>query len=189
MKIDRKIDRLELEIDDACLLILARRQPVASDLRLITTTMKLVTDLERIGDLGTNVCERVLELSGETPESAVETIVSMAAMAKNMLHEALDAFVEFNAAKAERIIESDAEVDKAYAELFPALVELMCEKPDYVHNATRLLSLGKYLERIADHSTNISEMVVFMVKGEDIRHAFGLASNPPPPGSSTTDPH
>ena len=168
---DRQIDQLELDIDELCLKILARRQPVASDLRFITTTLKLVTDLERIGDLGVNICERVVEL-GEEPSLPMNASVKrIADAAIGMLHDALDAFVAGDAVKAEQVMDRDKTVDAYYAQLFPELVAHMMADPRVVYRATRLQSIGKYLERIADHSTNLAEMVVFMVKGEDVRHA------------------
>jgi phosphate transport system protein len=174
MAVDRQIDQLELDIDQLCLRILARRQPVASDLRFITTTMKLVTDLERIGDLGVNICERVVELAAEPPLSATGSVSRIADAALSMLHDALDAFVAGDVAKAEEVVERDNTVDSYYAQLFPELLQLMMKDPDSVFRATRLQSIAKYLERIADHATNVAEMVVFMVRGKDVRHAFAL---------------
>jgi phosphate transport system protein len=168
---DRQIDQLELDIDELCLKILARRQPVASDLRFITTTLKLVTDLERIGDLGVNICERVVELGEEPSLPMNASVIRIADAAVGMLHDALDAFVAGDAVKAEQVMDRDKTVDAYYAQLFPELVAHMMADPRVVYRATRLQSIGKYLERIADHSTNLAEMVVFMVKGEDVRHA------------------
>jgi phosphate transport system protein len=170
IELDKQINRLELEIDEWCLKILARRQPVASDLRFIATTLKHVTDLERIGDLGVNICERVVELGTEPPHSASPAIVRMAEVAKVMLHDALDAFVAGDADKAQQVMERDHVVDAYYAQLFPELVAGMIADPSTVYRATRLQSIGKYLERVADHATNLAEMVVFLVKGEDVRH-------------------
>lgn len=175
MRIDRQVDQLELDIDQLCLKILARRQPVASDLRLITTTMKLVTDLERIGDLGVNVCERVIELSAEPPLPATQSVTRIAEAALAMLHDSLDAFVAESTELAEDVIERDGQVDAYYAQLFPELLQLMMKDSGSVFRATRLQSIAKYLERIADHATNIAEMVVFMVRGKDVRHAFALS--------------
>lgn len=175
MRIDRQVDQLELDIDQLCLKILARRQPVASDLRLITTTMKLVTDLERIGDLGVNVCERVIELSAEPPLPATQSVTRIAEAALAMLHDSLDAFVAESTELAEEVIERDGQVDSYYAQLFPELLQLMMKDSGSVFRATRLQSIAKYLERIADHATNIAEMVVFMVRGKDVRHAFALS--------------
>ncbi len=171
---DRIIDRHELEIDELSLQILARRQPMASDLRFITTTLKLVTDLERVGDLCVNICERVLEVSQELSGAAMQAVTRIADVTRGMLHDALDAFVNEDAAKAQAVIGRDRIVDAYYAQLYPAQVAEMMADPQAINLSTRMLSLGKYLERIADHATNISEMVVFMVKGEVVRHGGAL---------------
>ena len=177
---DESVDKLELEIDELCLQILARRQPVASDLRFITTTLKLVTDLERIGDLCVNLCERVVEFASEPLPKGTTPIPKIAEAAHSMLHDALDAFVARDAARAEDVMGRDKVVDAYYAQLFPELIARMMADPQMVFRSTRLLSIGKYLERIADHATNIAEMVVFMVRGEDVRH---LSPSDPPPRS------
>lgn len=171
--LDRQVDRLEVDIDDACLQVLARRQPVASDLRFVTTALKVVTDLERIGDLATNICARVIELGAHTSSAGRETIGKMADTTRSMLRDALDAFVAGDALRAQAVIERDARVDKLYADLFPLLIARMTLQPEIVDQAMRVLSIAKHLERIADHATNLAEMVVFMVKGEDVRHARG----------------
>jgi phosphate transport system protein len=173
---DQQIDELELAIDELCLQILARRQPVASDLRFITTSLKLVTDLERIGDLAVNISERVVELCKEPASAGHQAIPRISGVAQAMLHDALDAFVAGDAAKAEAVVQRDSVVDAYYAQLFPELVASMMNDPTLVGCSTKLLSTGKYLERIADHATNIAEMVVFMVRGQDVRHSGG---NPP----------
>jgi phosphate transport system protein len=170
MEQDHQINRLELETDEACLRILARRQPVASDLRFITIALKLVTDLERIGDLVVNICERVLELNQETPLSSSHGIVLMSEAAEAMVHEALDAFVQRDPERAQQVIARDKVVNDQYGTLVRELLTYMMEDPRNIYRATRLQSIGKYLERIGDHATNLAEMVVFMVKGKDIRH-------------------
>ena len=167
---DRLIDQLELSIDELALKVLARRQPVASDLRFITTTFKLVTDLERIGDLVVNMCERIVEIADEPPLDMNSAVTKIADAAHSMLQDALDAFVQRDPVKAAQVLGRDSTVDAYYAQLFPELVAYMMSDPSVVYRATRLQSIGKYLERIADHATNIAEMVVFMVKGEDVRH-------------------
>jgi phosphate transport system protein len=167
---DKKINQLELEIDELCMQILARRQPVASDLRFITMALKLVTDLERIGDLGVNICERVVELNAEPPLKPYVDMPNMAREVQEMLHEALDAFVAADADRAQRVIERDRNVDAYYTQIFRELLTYMMEDPRNIFRATRLQSIAKYLERIGDHVTNLGEMVVFMVKGKDIRH-------------------
>ncbi|HEY4104681.1 MAG TPA: phosphate signaling complex protein PhoU [Polyangiaceae bacterium] len=177
VELDRHIDQLELDIDELALQILARRQPVASDLRFITTTLKLVTDLERIGDLGVNICERVIELGDGRTENSYDQIARMADAAQGMVHDALDAFVAGDAVKANQVIDRDKTVDAFYAQLFPELLPRMMSDPSIVLEATRLLSIGKCLERLADHATNIAEMVVFMVKGQDVRHSGSNSHN------------
>jgi phosphate transport system protein len=168
---DREVDRLEVETDELCLHILARRQPMASDLRVLTTALKLVTDLERIGDLGVNICERVLELNREPALKPYVDLPRMAEAARGMVRDALDAFVARDAERAERVLERDAEVDAYYAQVFRELLTYMMEDPRSIYRATRVQSIAKYLERIGDHATNLAEMVVFMVRGKDIRHA------------------
>ncbi len=169
LRADQEVDQLELEIDERCLKLLARRQPVASDLRFITTSLKLVTDLERVGDLATNICERTLELALEPPVVIDPRLPQMAELAQGMLADALNSFVQSDAQRARDVVERDHLVDSAYAETFPALTGRMVTEPEA---AQRLLSVGRYLERVADHATNIAEMVVFMVEGKDVRHTF-----------------
>ena len=172
---DHQINRLEVETDEMCLRILAKRQPVASDLRFITMALKLVTDLERIGDIGVNVCERVLELNEEPPLRPDGSIQLMAEAAEGMVHDALDAFVQGDVEKAQQVILRDKVVNDMYTQLNRALLTYMMEDPRNIYRATRLQSIGKYLERIGDHATNLAEMVVFMVKGKDIRHPASRA--------------
>jgi phosphate transport system protein len=193
--IDRQINRLEIEVDDLCLRVLARRQPVASDLRFLTMALKVVTDLERMGDLGVNICERVMELNEEPPLKPYVEVVNMAEAAQEMLREALDAFVAGDAERAQAIVERDSNVDAYYATIFRELLTYMMENPRNIFRATRVQSIAKYLERIADHATNLAEMVVFMVRGKDIRHIGKLerrqaASSRPPavaPRSAAND--
>jgi phosphate transport system protein len=167
---DKIVDRMEVELDGLCLQILARRQPVASDLRFITLVLKVVTDLERIADLGVNVCERVLELDQEPPLKPYVDIPHMGTEVQSMLREVLDAFVAKDAARARKVIDRDQVVDALYAQLFRELLTFMMESGHNVYRATRLQSIAKYLERMADHTTNLAEMVIFMVDGQDIRH-------------------
>jgi len=175
---DRQINRLELEVDDLCLRILARRHPVASDLRFITTALKLVVDLERIGDLGVNLCERVIELNTEPPLRPYDDLRNLAATALGMVRDALDAFVADDRERAQQVISRDPAVDAAYTQIFRELLTYMMENPRNIFRATRIQSVAKYIERIADHATNLSEMVVFMVGGEDIRHRWSEDSRP-----------
>lgn len=182
---DREVDRLELDIDERCLKLLARRQPVASDLRFITTALKLVTDLERMGDLAANICERVVELQQNPPIELDVGVRQMARHARDMLRDALDSFVHRDATKARQVVERDNLVDEAYAKTFPEVSRHMMSEPDNVRQAQRVLSVARYVERIADHATNIAEMVVFMVEGEDVRHSYPWASGAPANSSPT----
>lgn len=174
IEFDHQINRLEMETDEACLRILARRQPVASDLRFLTMVLKFVTDLERMGDLGVNICERVIELNADPPLRPYVDVAKMAEEVQAMVREALDAFVSREAERAQHVINRDRTVDAFYAQIFRELLTYMMENPRNIFRATRVQSIAKYLERIGDHATNLAEMVVFMVKGKDIRHTGRL---------------
>jgi phosphate transport system protein len=167
---DHKVNQFEIDTDELCMVILAKRQPMASDLRFITLALKMVTDLERIGDLGVNICERVVELNAEPPLKPYIDMPNMAREVQEMLHEALDAFVAADADRAQHVIVRDRNVDAYYTQIFRELLTYMMEDPRNIFRASRLQSIAKYLERIGDHVTNLGEMVVFMVKGKDIRH-------------------
>lgn len=174
LELDHDINRLEVEIDGFCLSILARRQPVASDLRFITTALKLVTDLERIGDLAVNISERVLELASDPPRRAWPDIQRMAEIVQNMVRDALDAFVAADSAKARWVIERDRSVDAIYSQLFHQVLSVMIEDRSAVQRGVSVQAIAKYLERIGDHATNLAEMVVFLAQGTDIRHPESL---------------
>jgi phosphate transport system protein len=170
---DRQVNRFELDIDELCLCILARRQPVAIDLRFIATALKMVTDLERIGDLSKNICERVVELASEPPPGVHIGLVEMAEVVHSMVKGALDAFTQADIDTARGVIERDNTVDNWYAKALQQLLTSMARDPEAIQTTMRVLSVAKYLERIGDHATNLAEMVVFMVKGKDIRHSDG----------------
>lgn len=167
---DHIINGLEVEIDELCLKVLALRQPAASDLRLITTAIKIITDLERIGDMSVNLSERVLELNEEPPLKPYIDIPRMAEAAQRMLKESLDAFVNGDTELATRVLTEDDFVDDLNRQIFRELLTFMIEEPSTISRAMKVLFISKYLERIADHATNIAEIVVFMVKGKVIRH-------------------
>jgi phosphate transport system protein len=170
IEFDNQIDALEVTIDEQCLRILAKRQPTAPDLRFITIAMKIVTDLERIGDLGVNICERAIELNTEPSLKPYVDLVKMAEVAQSMISEVLDAFMERNAVRADAVLERDHVVDAFYGQVFRELLSYMREDADAIHRAIRIQSIAKYIERIGDHATNLAEMVVFMARGKDIRH-------------------
>src|SRR5687768_5752502 len=133
IEFDHQINRLEVETDELCLRILAKRQPVASDLRLITIALKLVTDLERIGDLGVNICERVIELNMEPPLKPYIDLPRMAELAQGMVREALDAFVSADAEQAQRVIDRDRTVDAYYSQVFRELLTYMLEDSSNIY--------------------------------------------------------
>jgi len=187
MKTDRRINQLECEIDELCMRILAMRQPVASDLRFVTTALKIVTDLERIGDLGVNICERVAELNEEPALMPVSDLGPLAEEATEVVHEALDALVDRDVDRATELLARDAAIDAQYSELFHRLLELMSKDAATIYRATRIQSIAKYLERIGDHAMNIAEKVVFLVKGKDIRHRNRHLESSPPSGIPEVD--
>ncbi len=178
---DVEVNRLEVEIDGACLRLLALRQPAASDLRFITTALKIVTDLERMGDMAVNIAGRALELSQAPPLRPIHDISSLAEMAQAQLRKALDAFVERDVAKAEEVMRGDDLLDALYLKLFNQLLALMMEDPRAIRRATALLFAAKYLERFGDHAINLAEMVVYMVRGTDVRHPHSRALTPGAP--------
>lgn len=167
---DRSVNAAEIEADRFCLRILARRHPVASDLRFVTLTLKMVTDLERIGDLAVNLCERARDLARLPPSEHAQTLERMGALAISMVHDALDAFVAGDDAKAHAVIARDDEMDDLYDAYFADVLASMLAHSDHVRQGVQLQSAAKYYERIGDHSTNLAEHVLFLVRGEDVRH-------------------
>ena len=171
---DHTVNRYDVEIDDLCLKLLALHQPAARDLRLITTALKITTDLERIGDMAAHIAERALELDAEAPiEPKAESMIDLpliSNLVRTMLHRALDAFVREDADLALEVCRSDDAVDKLHGQLFRALLTFMGEDPSTIARTMRLLFVSKNLERVGDHATNIAEMVIFLVKGQSIRH-------------------
>lgn len=167
---DHEVNRLDVEIDDLCIQLLALHQPAARDLRFITTALKITTDLERIGDMAVNICERALELNVEPQLKPYIDIPRMAQTSERMIRESLDAFVREDTDLALKVCKDDQEVDDLNSQIFRETISFMIEDPHTINRAMKISSISKYLERIADHATNIAEMVVFMVKGKSIRH-------------------
>jgi phosphate transport system protein len=167
---DREINRHEVDIDEACRRLLALRQPEPSDLRFITTALKIVVDLERMGDLAVNVAERALELNQAPQLYPYIDVVKLADLAQGQLKKALDAFVAGDVARAEEVMHSDDLLDALYLKIFNELLALMMEDSRNIRRATNLMFVVKHLERLGDHVTNVAEMVVYMVRGTDIRH-------------------
>lgn len=167
---DGTVNRLDVEIDDLCLRLLALHQPAARDLRLITTALKITTDMERIGDMAVNICERALELNQEPPLKPFIDIPRMVEIALGMLRECLNAFVNEDVELALKVCRDDDQIDGITHQVFRELLSYMIEDPHTISRGIRLMFVAKYIERIADHATNIAEMVVFMVRGKSIRH-------------------
>jgi len=167
---DREINRMEVEIDGMCRRILALRQPAASDLRFITTALKIVTDLERMGDLAVNVAERALDLTQAPPLGSTHDLAKIADLAEAQLKKALDAFVTGDVAKAEEVMRGDDLIDALYLKIFNDMLARMMEDSRNIRRATATMFAAKHLERFGDHATNLAEMVVYMVRGQDVRH-------------------
>jgi len=167
---DRRVDQMELEIDESCYSIMVRFQPTAGDLRFLIAVMKIVTDLERMGDSTVNICQSVQQLSEEPPLKPYIDLPRMAKLVATMTREALDAFVKKDPRQAQRVTEADDEVDGLYRQLFRELLAFMTENPQTVTRALHLLLIARNLERIADHATNIAEDVIYYVEGRDVRH-------------------
>lgn len=167
---DHEVNQLDVDIDDLCIRLLALHQPAAKDLRLITTALKITTDLERIGDMAVNICERALELNREPQLKPYIDIPRMAHISQQMIRESLDAFVREDTDLALKVCKDDQEVDDLNSQIFRESISFMISDPQTINRAVKITSISKYLERIADHATNIGEMVVFMVKGKSIRH-------------------
>jgi phosphate transport system protein len=166
---DHEVNRYDVDIDEQSLHMLALHQPAARDLRFITTSLKITTDLERIGDMAVNISERAIELA-ERPSTLQVDLPRMADTVRRMLRESLDSFVREDADLALAVCREDDEIDVLHREMFSYLLGRMTADPQMVVPATAQLFVSKYLERIADHATNIAEMVIFMVKGKSIRH-------------------
>ena len=169
---DHEINHLEVEIDEKCLYVLARRQPAARDLRFLTLALKIVTDLERIGDQCANIAKRARELNLEPPLKPYIDLPRMAQAASKMVKEALDAFVGADEALAIKVCQDDQFVDDLNVQIQRELLTFMLEHPETISRAIKINYISKCIERIADHATNVAEMVIFMIKGKDIRHTI-----------------
>ena len=167
---DKTVNRMDVQIDDLCLRLLALHQPAARDLRLITTALKITTDLERSGDMAENIAERAIELSREPLLKPLIDLPRMAGIAQGMLRQALDSFVREDVEMALQVCHQDDSVDELTSQILRELLTFMMEDPHTISRAMRLIFISKYIERLGDHATNIAEMVIFMVKGKSIRH-------------------
>jgi phosphate transport system protein len=174
---DDAVDRLEVDTDELCLEVLARRQPLGPDLRFVTTSLKLVTDIERTADMCVGICERTIELSQESLPQPMVDLVPMAKAVLEMVHEAIQAFAAGDVERAGDVILRDRTVDAHYAQVARKLQEWTTDKHVSMSQASRVQAVAKYIERIGDHATNIAEQVVFMIKGKDIRHVSRRAES------------
>jgi len=169
---DRQVNAYDVEVDEKCVELLALHQPAAGDLRFITTAMKIVTDLERIGDQAVNIAQRAIELNREPQLKPYIDLPRMAEKAARMVKESLDAFVNRDTALARRVCAEDAAVDALKEQVFRELLTFMMEDARTIPRAIRLILISRFLERVADHATNIAEMVVYMVEGKMVRHTL-----------------
>jgi phosphate transport system protein len=167
---DKEVNDLQIEIDDRCLKLLALQQPMASDLRLITSAMKINADLERIGDQAVNIAENANQLLGQPPLKPLLDLPRMAEIAQQMTRDSLDAFVHRDSALARKVLERDDEVDQLKDQNFRVLLTYMMADPGTIERALGLILVSRNLERIADHATNIAEDVIFLVEAKDVRH-------------------
>ncbi|HEU5197275.1 MAG TPA: phosphate signaling complex protein PhoU [Methylomirabilota bacterium] len=169
---DARVNAYDVEVDEKCVELLALHQPTAGDLRFITTAMKIVTDLERIGDQAVNIGQRSLELNAEPQLKPYIDLPVMADRAQRMVKESLDAFVARDTALARQVCAEDAAVDALKEQIFRELLTYMMADPRTIPRAIRLILISRFLERVADHATNIAEMVIYMVESKMVRHTL-----------------
>jgi phosphate transport system protein len=167
---DHRVNAMDVEIDEDCLRLIALHQPMAVDLRFLTTAMKISTELERMSDLAENVSERAIELNEEPQIKPYIDIPRMAVHTQRMVKESLDAFVNRDVNLARKVCADDDFVDDLNQQIFRELLSFMIEDPHAITRAIRISFVSKYIERIADHATNVAELVVYLVEGKIIRH-------------------
>ena len=170
--LDTRVDRLEVDIDEACHSVLARNQPTAVDMRFLVAVMKITADLERMGDSAVNIVQAARQLNREPPLERTLDLRRQSELVQAMVRESLDAFVRRDAVLATKVCKADDEVDDLYKRIFGELMEMMTSEPLTVTRAVHLLLIARNLERIADHATNVAEDVVYYVEGRDIRHSL-----------------
>jgi phosphate transport system protein len=175
---DDALDRLEVLIDEEGVRYMSLRNPIATDLRLVVVGMKAGHDLERVGDEANNIAKRAIRLASEPPLKRYVDLPRMAVIAQEMLRDALDCFLQHDNEKALAVIRRDQEVDDLNKRIYRELSTFMAEQPETISRALELMFIAKSLERIADHATNIAEEMVYLAKGEDIRHLDELKKTP-----------
>lgn len=167
---DKEINTYDVKIDEECIRLLALKQPMGKDLRFITTAMKITTDMERIADNAVNIAERAVELNREPVLKPYIDIPRMSQIAQRMVIDTINAFVSENTSLAKDVIMRDDEVDDLNSAVCDELMEMMIRDPSTITRVVKVTYVSKYLERIADHATNIAEDVIYMVEGKIIRH-------------------
>lgn len=167
------INRAEREVDEFAIDLLAMQQPMAVDLRFILAVIKINADLERVGDQAVNIAQRVMNMIQLPPADLPVDIPAMATRVRNMVRDALRAFIEGDTELAKHVLEADDEIDRMNHEAFASLSGCMQSRPDFAAQALDALSIARNLERVADHATNIAEDVIFWVRGADVRHGAG----------------
>lgn len=180
---DAELDELEVAIDELGVNLLSKA-PLASDLRLITVAMKFSQNLERVGDEATTIARRAIELGREPQLKPYVDLPRMARLALDMLHQALDAFIRRDTARAREIVLRDKEVDALNKQLHRELASFMIEKPATITRCLNLMVISKALERIADHASNLAEEVIYLYEGRDVRHQIKKQATPPPPAAT-----
>lgn len=166
MRLDEQIDHMEKDIEGLCMKLLLQQQPVAGDLRLISAALKMITDMERIGDHATDISEICISMPKEPWIKKLSHLQQMAKETMSMLISSVDAFVQRDIKLAEEVIERDDIVDDLFVQIKSELIEIIHHNPDNGHQALDLMMIGKYFERIGDHATNIAEWVIFSITGK-----------------------
>jgi phosphate transport system protein len=173
IKTDEQVNRLEVSLDDACSHLIVKRQPAANDLRAVMATIKVITDLERIGDEATKIARTTKDLQERGPSGVLnhyESIRVIANRTADLLHDALDAFARLDEKQAARVIAEDETIDHEFRSIMRSLITFMMEDPRTISSALDTLWVAKAIERIGDHAKNIAEYVIYVVEGKDIRH-------------------
>ncbi len=171
MNSEHLVDALDVEIDEGCIRLIALRQPKAVDLRFVTTAMKVASELERMGDLAVNIAEKAIELNEEPELKPYIDIPKMSEISQGMTRDVLDAFVHRDAQRAANVIAWDDEIDVLKVKIIRELSLLTAQDPSRVSRAIKISFVAHYLGRIADHATNIAEMLIYLVEGRIIKHA------------------
>lgn len=167
---DILINNMELAIDEKCIILIAKQQPMARDLRVISTGMKIITDIERMGDHACDIAAVTLRLINQPLMKPLVDIPRMSQLVMNMLQNALEAYSNMDTVLAEKVCHDDDAIDALYNSMFRELLTYMMEDPRTISQATQLILVGRYLERIGDHATNIAEWVIYLATGQRIKH-------------------